>query len=127
MTRGELGPTRREAAPPALPPCSTTAARTADLVRKLTALADRYDRAIQDGDVGAADRRRRVALLRGAAEAGRRLIPALAPSAPPLGEQPGIPGRGDATADPDVPVCRRDAAAEASSTKAPRPWGLSRR
>ena len=59
----------------------TTMARTADLVRKLTSLADRYD-AMQDGDdVQAADRRRRVATMRTTAESGRRLIHSLAPPA----------------------------------------------
>jgi hypothetical protein len=48
--------------------------QTADLVRKLTALADRYEAAIRGADARAADSRQRVALLRAAAQAGSRLI-----------------------------------------------------
>lgn len=56
----------------------TTIARTADLVRRLTSLADSYDAAIRDGDVPSADSRLRVALIRTKAESARRLIQSLA-------------------------------------------------
>ena len=90
----------------------TTMARTADLVRKLTSLADRYDATIEDGDPHAADRRRRVALMRRTAESGRRLIRSLAP--PPLAAgdmpAPSVPQRADGArsrdAERDIPVRR---------------------
>lgn len=65
-----------------------TMARTADLIRKLTSLADRYDAVIEDGDAQDADRGQRVALMRATAESGRRLIRSLAPPALSPGEQP---------------------------------------
>jgi hypothetical protein len=67
-----------------------TMARTADLVRKLTALADRYDAAIAAGERQAADCGPRVALMRATAEAGRQLIGSRAPVAVPRGEQPAV-------------------------------------
>ena len=65
-----------------------TMARTADLVRKLTSLADRYDTTGHDDDPQAEDRRQRVALMRSTAESGRRLIRSAAPPALPQREQP---------------------------------------
>lgn len=62
--------------------------RTADLVRKLSALADRYDASEEDGDPRAAGRRASAALMRTTAESGRRLLRSLAPPAFPSGEQP---------------------------------------
>lgn len=92
-----------------------TMARTADLVRKLTSLADRYDSAIQDGGARAEERRRIVALMRTTAESGRRLLRSAAPPALPLEERPAPSAleRADRARSRDVQASRRDAAAQA--------------
>jgi hypothetical protein len=98
----------------------TTMARTADLVRKLTALADRYDAAIAAGDREAADCGPRVALMRATAEAGRKLIRSRAPAAFPPREQPAVTDleRADRARSRDVSASSRDTAAQARDERA---------
>lgn len=98
----------------------TMMARTADLVRKLTSLADRYDAAVRDSDTRAADTRQKVALMRATAESGRRLIRSLAPPALPQEEQPVPPpeDRAEPARRRDVEASRRDARAEERDERA---------
>lgn len=96
-----------------------TMARTADLVRKLTALADRYD-AMHDDDGRAAARACLTVRLRAAADAGRLL---LRTSAPPVTPEAGVPvvsvqERADRAASRDVQAAGRDAAAESRDVQA---------
>lgn len=97
-----------------------TMERTADLVRELTSLADRYDAAILDGDTRAADSRHQVTLMRAAAESGRQLIRSLEPPALPPGAQPRPSPleRADRARRRDVQASMRDAAAEARDERA---------
>lgn len=97
-----------------------TMARTADLVSKLTSLADRYDLAVPRDPVRAASSRDRVALMRTAAESGRQLIRSLAPPALPPGTQPepSVLERADRARHRDVQASRRDAAAEGRDGRA---------
>lgn len=101
----------------------TTMARTADLVRKLTALADRYDAEIAGGDQHTADCRRRVALMRATAEAGRQLIRSRAPHAFPVRQQsaPTALERSDGAHSRDVHASMRDAAAQVRDERARAP------
>ena len=97
-----------------------TLARTADLVRKLTSLADRYDAVSDgDGDVRAAERRASVALLRTAAESGRQLIRSLeAPPSAPAGQEASPTERDDRSRVRDLRASGRDAAAERRDERA---------
>lgn len=97
-----------------------TLARTADLVRKLTSLADRYDRAIEPDDPRAAERRAATALMRATAASGRQLIGSLAP--PALPDEPGrttsVQELADTASSRDVRAAARDAVAEGRDHRA---------
>lgn len=86
-----------------------TMAHTADLVRKLTTLADRYEAAIVDGSLRAAHSRVRVALMRSTADSGRRLIRALAPPVPLLAEPAAASAATETESAAEVPARRPDA------------------
>lgn len=98
----------------------TTMARTADLVRKLTALADRYEAALEDGGRPEAGTRHRVALMRATADAGRQLIRSRAPDAfPSAGQSAASPlERRDGAGSRDVRASGRDAAAQLRDERA---------
>jgi len=89
---------------------------TIDLVRHLTAMADRYDASAADG---ADERSGTVALMRATVECGRRLIEALQPGAgtplPPVSAEADRDGRASAR---DEQADRRDGAAEARDVRA---------
>lgn len=97
-----------------------TLARTADLVRKLTALADRYEAAAEGGDERASERRASVALMRSAAESGRQLITSLAPPPPVLASvhEASSAERADGARARDVRASGRDAAADGRDVRA---------
>lgn len=103
-----------------------TSARTADLVRKLTSLADRYEAALQDGDdIGAGDSRQRVALLRTTAASGRRLIRSLArPATGPMEREAPAADRGDALAERRAAQVSREQAGAARGTRQDRTHAL---
>lgn len=97
-----------------------TMARTADLVRKLTALADRYD-ARHDGDELRNERRRALtARMRGAAEAGRLLLVVALPPEPAAAGPHAVTDqeRADRARSRDVQAARRDAAAQVRDERA---------
>ena len=100
----------------------TTMAHTAELVRKLTSLADRYEAAIVDGSLRAAHSRVRVALMRSTADSGRRLIRALAPPVPLLEEPAGASAaaRTESAAEVRAPRPDADALADRRAAKADR-------
>jgi hypothetical protein len=94
-----------------------TLARTADLVRKLTALADRYDALGEDAVGPNAQRRASVALMRSTAQAGRQLVRSLLlPSEGPSGRDAlageSAVGRADRARVRDLRAATRDATAE---------------
>lgn len=93
-------------------------ASAADLARKATALADRYDFVPDTGDARAAARRDSVARLRAAAASAQRLITSLMGSLPPEitqrePAQVSAAGRSEAAGVRDAVAARRDRAAEA--------------
>ena len=119
-TANEVGTTRDgDVRPDPVVDYWQTLARTADLVRKLTSLADRYDEA-GDDDGRAAQRRASVALMRAAAESGRRLVNALVPppATPASAHEASPEERADAARARDVRASARDAAAEIRDQRA---------
>lgn len=97
-----------------------TLARTADLARKLTALADRYDLA-GDGDARAEERRASVALMRTVADSAHRLISSVTPPPPAAAPHgPTSSERADGAQARDVRAAGRDAAADQRDERAVR-------
>jgi hypothetical protein len=100
-----------------------TVASAADLARKATALADRYDALPDSGDARASRRRESVARLRAAAASAQRLITALLDALPPestWSEQapPSALRRSEPADARDTVAARRDTAAEARDLEA---------
>lgn len=98
----------------------TRLAGTANLVCRLTTLADRYEAAIAAGDRQAEEGRPLVVLMRVAAEAGRKLLRSHAPAASPVAEQPTATElqRSDRARSRDLEASARDAAAQVRDERA---------
>jgi hypothetical protein len=96
-------------------------ASAADLARKATALADRYDALPDTGDAPASRRRESVARLRAAAASAQRLITSMlgALASESMGPEPVSVARRSEPADlRDAVAARRDRAAEARDLEA---------